>query len=959
MACSARDKAFRVLSAALLLAVTVTCFEAGARTIEAEGVGYNRDGAVQAALRSAVEQCVGMSVNSQTLVQNAVLVSDKILTHASGYVSSHQVISQGVEFGLVKVRVSADVAMGKLEDDLSAQKLLYEIKNKPRLMVVLDERIEDKEMLEKTATFKFEEVLLAHQFIVVEPEQYEKLKAAESASDMATQGFREGADLIIRGKVQVSKPTPKMIYGAQFYSVPVAINARIVRADNGQIIVSKTLQIKKNSQEPESAARFGLSVGGEALAQALVDSLNAFWRSEAYNENRVEMVVDGCSDKELTALETAFRGFSFTRSILLRYLEKGSALYDLELRGTVQEIRDALSKDTRLGLSIASLTANRIVLWKGGGAQPPAFEQAATADMQIDALRIQDVFPARLRYYESHPLARVAVRSAGREADGVKLSVGIPDIMTLSADTMIGRMPANVSRDFELSLMLDGGLVMRNAEPRTVYGQATISYKSGSGMTERHLTAPVRVFDKNAMDWSELPAIGGFITYRATAITDLAVKAIRSVAASDNVNRDLVHALSIFEAVHALGISYVKDPASQPGGVTLDQVQFPVETLIRTSGDCDDLAVLYAALLESVGISTAIISYPDHVLVMFDTGIFRKSRTSLSSDSVMTIEHGGTLWIPVETTMLARGFADAWRTAAVEFHNSLAEGQSVSITEVSKAWETYPPVPLPESPDRFEPKGLADLAAVELRKLEATAHEDAEKRIAALKARLASPTEDQAAIHNTIGILNVKRNRFDDAAVSFSSAMKKRADPRYASNLACALLLSGQDVKARDLLDRTYRQDPTGRIAVNRALCMFVNAQSQQQIDAFVAALKQAAAMMPDKQDLARALGLDLFGDRQETKAAEKEAPPTQKEINLRRLKELIRKRVLAAPPKGSISGTTSETSGGTKLTGTTTETSSGTVADQKPPVVMPFGGIRGADPTQVSKVKDLLYWFE
>jgi hypothetical protein len=34
-------------------------------------------------------------------------------------------------------------------------------------------------------------------------------------------------------------------------------------------------------------------------------------------------------------------------------------------------------------------------------------------------------------------------------------------------------------------------------------------------------------------------------------------------------------------------------------------------------------------------------------------------------------------------------------------------------------------------------------------------------------------------------------------------------------------------------------------------------------------------------------------------------------------------------------------------------------MADTRSPLVMPFGGIRGADPTQITKIIDLIYWFE
>lgn len=45
--------------------------------------------------------------------------------------------------------------------------------------------------------------------------------------------------------------------------------------------------------------------------------------------------------------------------------------------------------------------------------------------------------------------------------------------------------------------------------------------------------------------------------------------------------------------------------------------QYPRETLQRKSGDCDDLVILYAAELESVGIRPRFIEMPDHILMMF------------------------------------------------------------------------------------------------------------------------------------------------------------------------------------------------------------------------------------------------------------------------------------------------------------------------------------------------------
>jgi len=49
----------------------------------------------------------------------------------------------------------------------------------------------------------------------------------------------------------------------------------------------------------------------------------------------------------------------------------------------------------------------------------------------------------------------------------------------------------------------------------------------------------------------------------------------------------------------------------------IDFLQFQRQTLEYKAGDCDDLSILYAALLESVSVDTAFITVPDHIYIAF------------------------------------------------------------------------------------------------------------------------------------------------------------------------------------------------------------------------------------------------------------------------------------------------------------------------------------------------------
>lgn len=125
-------------------------------------------------------------------------------------------------------------------------------------------------------------------------------------------------------------------------------------------------------------------------------------------------------------------------------------------------------------------------------------------------------------------------------------------------------------------------------------------------------------------------------------------------------------------------LRYVPDP--RPLNAREDRVQFPVETLELKTGDCEDLSLLMASLLESVGVRTAfiVISPPDrsegHVLLMFDS--LRRPKSMVHREDNLQnfiIRSNDTddpkLFVPLDLTCLHLSFDQAWSSAVIEFQN--------------------------------------------------------------------------------------------------------------------------------------------------------------------------------------------------------------------------------------------------------------------------------------------------
>ena len=128
-------------------------------------------------------------------------------------------------------------------------------------------------------------------------------------------------------------------------------------------------------------------------------------------------------------------------------------------------------------------------------------------------------------------------------------------------------------------------------------------------------------------------------------------------------------------------LNYVSDPK-----LTADYVQYPAETLTLRSGDCDDMTVCFSALLASVGIGTAFVDVvpPEdpgrsHIFLLFDTGLDPRFGSGIADNPKRYVVRRGSggkesIWIPIETTVIVRGFDEAWTSGAQQYFDNVELG---------------------------------------------------------------------------------------------------------------------------------------------------------------------------------------------------------------------------------------------------------------------------------------------
>ncbi len=234
----------RVLCVIMICFLPVVLLAQG--TITAEGFGESEDAALNDALRNAVQQGVGTIIAAETISANYQMLSDQILNRSAGFVRSYTELNKRQESdGVWRITVSAEVhaIQDTLLTDQLARELLYRFAGSPRFLVLLD----DSDSPERGSASA--EIALIERFIdngidVVEPTQIENLRSkygvgailSAEAATLAALGTETGASIIILGNARAEEATQFRGQLGPMRSVNAVIQARVFRADTGEII---------------------------------------------------------------------------------------------------------------------------------------------------------------------------------------------------------------------------------------------------------------------------------------------------------------------------------------------------------------------------------------------------------------------------------------------------------------------------------------------------------------------------------------------------------------------------------------------------------------------------------------------------------------------------------------------------------------------------------------------------
>ncbi len=416
--------------------------------------------------------------------------------------------------------------------------------------------------------------------------------------------------------------------------------------------------------------------------------------------------------------------------------------------------------------------------------EPPAKN---APPVEIIPVELNYIFSANYKYYLNKPIGRIVVRNnTALDFSNVKVSFNLKDFMDFPTDVIVKDLPAGKKETVELKATLNNR-ILNITEDTPIQSQLTVAwYQDGVEKTST-LNKPIKVLSKNAIVWDKPQRLANFITPKDTPVFAFSRFALNEKSKfqdeAGELDDSVLTALMVWEALGEQGISYLSDPVS-PYAVlksshefVLDTVQFPRTTLKLKSGDCDDTTALFASILEAAGVRTALLDYPAHIALMFDTGETDARQVGIPEEFL--IKNDNTWWVGLETTMVGKDFYDAVKHEADLY---LRSGADARVFEVRAAWTEFEPVTLPETQDEAAPDKEKFIAGVK------------NSVAAMLKARyeyfkeyygrILAANPDDADANLNLGILTAHSGETDAAVKYFGAVLEKEPfNPAALNNL--------------------------------------------------------------------------------------------------------------------------------------------------------------------------------
>lgn len=427
--------------------------------------------------------------------------------------------------------------------------------------------------------------------------------------------------------------------------------------------------------------------------------------------------------------------------------------------------------------------------------------------IELDLLQEENIYPLFASSYKTTPFAYVYLTNRNNaEIRNLRISFKADKY---TSSTFLCKEVKNLQKNktIEIPLMADFSTeLFQFSENGQFPGQVIIEYSLlGKKYTE---TKEVIIFsyNRNTFNWNNPDGIVTLISPNDGAALELSKTIIGIIRDNTHfgINQNLEYSIALFESLNTMGIIYEQDlqtPYEEYHYLDeIDYIQFPYQTMTYKAGDCDDLAILFASMLSSVGINTTLLFTKDDVICGIDLKISNSAASKQFSSLDRLINIDDVLYLPVSMKKLGKGYFEAWNTALYEIN----ESEDLAVTIVSDAWENYTPIGLSEKavfnlPDEKDLKKRISVSYNNYQKNELVPVGNT-----LLKVYKNNPSETNS---NAVGMIYLRLGNYDKAVTWFEKAAANNNVAAMA-NIGQIYLNQNEFSKAKKYFERVLSINP-------------------------------------------------------------------------------------------------------------------------------------------------------
>ncbi len=397
-------------------------------------------------------------------------------------------------------------------------------------------------------------------------------------------------------------------------------------------------------------------------------------------------------------------------------------------------------------------------------------KNACYATVRQDA----DVYPLFMQLYKNDPVATIVLTN-GESAEirnvTVSFTAGKYTSSALKSEPIpILKKMQSTAVDLTVDFSSD---LLSFAENGMISGNLVIEYELLGKKITVIQGISLSVSNRNSYLWGDTESLAAYISPDTPEVLEYA-KYVAGIARNNlysGMNRNLQFAATMFDALKSSGIVYSGDKTTPYATYHLseesDYIQYPLQTMDFSSGDLDELGILYASCLESVGIGTGFIPMEDDFLVLVDTGLRPSAAANHFADTDSLVITDETVYFALSMAEFASGFTKSRAKGAelvTKIFSTEDEDVYYEFIETHYAWNNYPPAIYTGYGDVLAKPSQATVEAIF--KSAVTDYINSDLSVVIKRAR-------DSGDSNKLGLAYVRAGQYTNAKNEFSKAVAK------------------------------------------------------------------------------------------------------------------------------------------------------------------------------------------